>query len=120
MAAAAILRKFLIPFLPLFHPWRAVLLACFFILSRERRPPSQESRRSQPHLSGIETCGPGRSMNAGDGPVSHALDFVLHLQFPTLQLGNFRIVSGWMGERVTDFVFERSMPCLEFNKRSLH
>jgi hypothetical protein len=49
--------------------------------------------------------------------MSHALDFVLHLQLATLQLGDLRIIRGRVSERIRDFLVERPMPCLEFNKR---
>jgi len=46
-------------------------------------------------------------------------DFVFHLQFATLQLGNLGIVGGGMRERIGEFILKGLMPGLEFRKMNI-
>jgi hypothetical protein len=43
-------------------------------------------------------------------------DLVLDVQFSPLQFYDLKIVSGWVGECLDDFLFQRLVPFLKFRK----
>ena len=48
--------------------------------------------------------------------VPQPLNFVLDLQFFSLEFRNLKIVGGGVGERFVDLVFQRLVPFFEFRK----
>lgn len=48
--------------------------------------------------------------------VSEPLDFVLDVQFFSLEFHNLKVVGGGVGECFVDFLFQRLVPFLEFRK----
>lgn len=58
-------------------------------------------------------------MNAGTDLVLKASNLVLHLQLPTLQLGNFHVIRGGMRKRIPDFFLKGLMLGLEYLKMNI-
>jgi hypothetical protein len=48
--------------------------------------------------------------------VPKPFDFILDVQFFSLEFGNLKVVGGGMGERFVDFLFQRLVPFFEFRK----
>jgi hypothetical protein len=48
--------------------------------------------------------------------LSQTHDFVLYVQFSSLQFYKPKVISGGVGERVVNFLFERLVPFFEFRK----